>query len=225
MTRKVLNTLAVLFFPVIAAAAPITVHNTGVDASDVVVGAGQATAFWRLLSAPIGATEAIGSNPFAYFHPAYAADSATSKWVSPNASGNASVSGPGGPGDFSALYVYELQVDLTGFVPSSAVIAGAFATDNTGFIRLNGGPSVATSGYAGFGSLTSFILNSGFVAGVNSVQVGVYNQGNPTALRVQITSATADAGTEDVPEPASVALVGLGVVAIATRRRFARPKS
>jgi PEP-CTERM motif-containing protein len=197
-----------------ATAAPITVHNTGVNASNILVAAGLPTAFWTLLSAPAGATEVVGSNPFAFTHPAYAPNTATSGWVSPAASGNASV------GNFSnpALYVYALIINLTGLTPATAAITGNFATDNTGFINVNGGTTVATSSYAGFGSLTSFTMNSGFVAGLNTIQVGVWNQGNPTAFHVQFTSATASP-VSSVPEPSSLSLLGFSMVALAAFRR------
>jgi hypothetical protein len=191
----------------------LTVHNTGVDASDALVSPGAQTTYWTLLSAPGGATEAVGSNPFRYYIGAYAADSATSAWVSPAASGNASVTG---------LYVYRMLVDLTGVDPATAVITGQFSTDNDGFIRVNGGANAATSGFAGFGSLTSFTLNSGFIAGMNSIEVGVNNGGNPTALRVQFSSATA----APIPTPTMpewflmiLALILVSTVVVTLRRR------
>lgn len=216
MLRSLAFIVAILL-PVSAVAQSVVVHNTGVDNSDVLVSAGAQTSFWTLLSAPGGATEAAGSNAFRYFNGAYAPDSASSAWVSPNASGNASVGG---------LYVYQLLVDLTGIDPATVVITGQFSTDNDGFIRLNGGASVATSPFAGFGSLTSFTLNSGFVDGTNSIEVGVNNGGNPTAFRVEFSSAT---GTP-VPVPTmpdtlllilALILVGGGVFMLKQRVRMA----
>ena len=87
-------------------------------------------------------------------------------------------------------YVYRLPVDLTGIDPTTVVIAGQFATDNDGFIRVNGGANAATTAFAGFGSMTNFTLNSGFINGVNSIEVGVNNGGNPTSIHVLFTQAT-----------------------------------
>ena len=214
MSRLVALVTCLLFSVTVHAQTSLVVHNTGVDSSDVLVSPGAPGAFWTLLSAPSGATEAAGSSSFRYFNFAYAPDSSTSAWVSPGASGNASVSG---------LYVYQLLVDLTGIDPATVVITGQFATDNDGFIRVNGGASAATQGFSGFGSLTSFTLSSGFVAGINSIEVGVNNGGNPTAFRVEFASAT---GTPLPPVPAMppgflivLALILTGSLAWALRRR------
>jgi hypothetical protein len=213
MTR-ILAVVAAVLFPIAALAAPITVHNTGVDSTDTLVAMGAQTTFWTLLSAPVGATEAVGSDPFRFSHPAYVADSLESAWVSQAASGSASVGG---------IYVYELLVDLTGFDLSSVFITGAFSTDNDGFIRVNGGAAAATTGFADFGSLHAFTLDSGFLAGVNSIQVGVNNGGNPTAFRVEFSEASGTpVDPTAVPEPATLLLVGSGVAGIIARRRRQR---
>jgi len=103
-------------------ATPITVHNTGVNGSDVVQAIGAATSFWTLLSELVSASETRGGTPFRYFNGAYYADNAVSGWVSPTASGNA---GAGGN------YVYELAVDLTGFNLATVSISGTLAPTTT----------------------------------------------------------------------------------------------
>jgi hypothetical protein len=211
---RVIAFIAALLIPASGfAQVNLTVHNTGVNASDVLVSPGAQTTYWTLLSAPGGATEIVGSNPFRYYIGSYAADSSTSAWVSPAASGNASVTG---------IYVYRLLVDLTGVDPATAVITGQFSTDNDGFIRVNGGANAATSGFAGFGTLTNFTLNSGFIAGMNSIEVGVNNGGNPTAFRVQFASATAG----PIPTPTMpewflliLALILMSTIVVSLRRR------
>jgi hypothetical protein len=57
---------AVLSLPSLALAAPIPVHNTGVDSSNVLVASGGQASFWALSAKPITAVEAIGSNPFRF---------------------------------------------------------------------------------------------------------------------------------------------------------------
>jgi hypothetical protein len=209
--------VAAMLFPISALATPISVHNTGVNSSDVLVAPGAQTAFWTLLTEPVGASETIGSNPFRYFNGAYAADSATSAWVSPTSSGNAGVGGN---------YVYQLLIDLSGLDPTTAVITGRFGTDNDGFIDVNGGPAAASQGFAGFGVLTNFTLNSGFHAGINSIQISVDNGGDPTAFRAEFLRADANpvGGSTTVPEPTSMLLLGSGVVAAAARRRRQRSR-
>jgi hypothetical protein len=203
--------VASLLVPIVASAASITVHNTGVDSSVSLVASGQQTAFWELRSAPAGATEAPGSNPFAFTHFAYASNTATSQWVAPANSGNASVAG---------VYTYALTVDLTGLDPATAVITGFFATDNEGAISVNGAPPAATLGFEAFDTLSPFTLSSGFVAGLNTIEVSVNNAGNPTAFHVQFTSAVADPATSNpIPEPGSLVLLGSGLFAAMARRR------
>lgn len=154
------------------------------SAADVVQPIGSATSFWTLQSEPAGATETIGGTPFRYFNGAYYPDNSLSGWVSPTASGNAGVGGN---------YVYQLTVDLTGLNPATAVITGTFGTDNDGSISLNGNAAVATTCFACFGAATSFTFNSGFVAGQNFIRVTVNNGGDPTAFRVEFSTATSGA--------------------------------
>jgi hypothetical protein len=173
--------------PGLAAATSITVHNTGVNASNSLVAPGAQASFWALSAKPAAAVETIGSNPFRYFNGAYFADTATAAWVSPQADGNA---GPAG------TYTYDLVIDLTGLDPATASITGNFGTDNDGSISLNGNPPVATTGVASFGAPTPFTMNSGFVAGLNTIHLNVNNQGDPTAFFVAFTSAATGGGVQ-----------------------------
>jgi hypothetical protein len=196
---------AALSLPGLVSAAVITVHNTGVDSSDVLVAPGAQAAFWTLSAEPAGATEAIGSLPFRYFNGSYFADTATAAWVSPQASGNAGQAG---------IYTYDLVINLNGLDPATAVITGNFGTDNDGSVSLNGNAPVATTGVGAFGAPTPFTMNGGFVAGLNTIHLHVNNAGDPTAFFVSFTSATANANAVQVPVPALAwpALAGLALL-------------
>jgi len=196
---------AVLTFPGLASAAAIPVHNTGVNASNVLVAPGAQASFWTLSAKPAGAVEAIGSLPFRYFNGAYFPDTATAAWVAPQAGGNAGQAG---------IYTYDLVIDLTGSDPATASIVGTFGTDNAGSIFLNSNAPVASTGVGAFGAPTPFTINSGFVAGLNTIHLQVNNQGDPTAFFVSFTSATATATAVQVPVPAVSwpALAGLALL-------------
>jgi PEP-CTERM motif len=214
MSRKLLLSVGLLSGSFLSAAT-ITIHNTGVNGADVVQAIGSTTSFWNLASEPAGASEALGSNPFRYFNGAYYADNALSGWVSPGSTGNASVSG---------IYTYQLLINLTGFNPATASISGLFGTDNGGAMLLNG-VSVATTAFNAFGSGTAFSMTSGFIAGINTISIQTNNDpnagGNPTAFRVQFSSATADLVGSSVPEPSTFLLFTGGLAAAGLfRKRF-----
>src|SRR5260221_2199625 len=181
----------------IASASTITLHNTGVNSSDVLVAAGAGTSFWSLSANPAGASEAIGSNPFRYFNGSYFADTASAAWVSPGSTGNAGVGGN---------YTYDLVFDLTGFNLATVAISGIFGTDNDGSISLNSNAAAATTGFASFGATTGFSFTSGFLAGLNTIHVVVDNGGDPTAFFVQFNAGTGDSGGGSVPEPTTMIL-------------------
>ena len=191
-------------------ASPITVHNTGVNASDVLQPIGSTTSYWTLTSEPGTATETLGSNPFRYYNIAYFADDAVSGWVSPTASGNAGVGG---------FYTYQMTFDLTGFDPATAAISGIFGVDNDGSILLNGNV-VASQGFVNFSSPTAFTMNTGFLSGLNTISVRMDNGGDPSAFRVEFLTASANSiplvseSIPSVPEPGTGVLLTAGLAAI-----------
>jgi hypothetical protein len=135
----------------------------------------------------------------------WAADDATSKWISPN--GNEDTIEPSG------TYVYQTTFDLTGLNPTTAEISGSVWVDNEiSDIILNSTDTGFTSDT--YASPTSFTLDTGFVSGINILEFDVVNgplggAQNPTGLRVEMTgTATA------VPEPVegSLLMIGAGLL-------------
>jgi len=200
--------------PTAHAAVITTLFNTGVDASgNVVANATPGDLHYSLVTPGLtptiqAATSAIGypiaSGP-------WLADNTTSRWIGPE---GAQLSGV-----LNGKYIYQTTFNLTGFDHLTAVINGQFATDDAGgVIRLNGNPVGPAS--LGFSTWQAFSISTNFIAGLNTLQFEVINSGGgPTGLRVEMTG---EARASAVPEPASLALVALGLIGagLASRRRI-----
>jgi hypothetical protein len=141
-----------------------------------------------------------GQYPF----PAWLPNTSSAQWIGP-ASGGDEITH-----DALGVYEYQETFNLTGFHLATVALSGFFATDNTGYIQLNGVTVGPTS--SSFTSLTAFSLTSGFNPGINTIDFFVTNTPgtglNPTGLFVELS------GKGVVPEPASLGLVGLGLAAL-----------
>src|SRR5207249_2044082 len=91
--------------------------------------------------------------------------------------------------------------DLTGFTPTTAVLTGQFAADNSVTIKLNGNTVGPTA--PAFDTWTSFTINTGFVSGINTLDFIVNNVSGPTGLRVDISGTASPSGA---PPPINVTI-------------------
>ena len=191
-----------------AQAAPINIFNTGVDANgDVVAGGTVGDEHYTLTSDPNGTITGIKTaTAISEGYPIgpWLGDNSLSSWIGPN---TVDLVGPGG------LFTYQTTFDLSGLDHTTASILGRWATDDQGIdILINGTATGNTS--ASFGVFTDFTINSGFIAGVNTLDFVVTNGHGPTGLRVEITNANAVA----VDEPYALALLGLGLLGLGINR-------
>lgn len=157
------------------------VFSTGVGTNGLVLADGEADPHYTLVT---NATDVAVTVPvvhdstiFPIVTGPWVQNTTVSKWIGPLLN---TVEAAGGD------YAYRTQFDLTGFDPASAVILGAWATDNLGAgILLNGADTGLQNGNQ-FSVLTPFEIKTGLVAGTNTLVFLVNNAAaGYTALRVE----------------------------------------
>lgn len=206
MLRALILAAAVAAGVPAAAATITTLFNTGVDNAGVATTGNGVDLHWTLA----GGTAFNGGTNGNFPIGPWIADTSTSRWITPTA--NAGDSNPVTTFDFSTTF------NLTGFNVATASIGGTFAADDSATIFLNG-VQVGAVNQGGLSFLTNFTINSGFVAGVNTLTFSALNSGaGPTGVNV-VVAGTADVSA--VPEPAvwGLMVAGFGLVGVASRRR------
>jgi hypothetical protein len=117
-------------------------------------------------------------------HPAWAANDALSSWIGPVNPGTSDVA----PGE----YRYRTAFDLTGFDPGTVQVILRVAADNRLNNALLNGASTGISfvGFSGFSP--NFAINTGFVAGTNTLEFFTANDAttpNPAGFRAHLEGA------------------------------------
>lgn len=217
-SRGIVFAIAFLTMASAAQAGTIAIFNTGVAANGTPLPDGTlGDSHYALISVPGGTTDlrvrtAVGGFPIS----PWVGDTGLSAWIGPNnpnddpTSPTVEVDGPIG------MYVYRTTFDLTGFVPGTASLLGQWSMDDLGVnIRINGVSTGNTAPDPGFMTFSTFSINSGFIAGVNTLDFIVNNDGGPTGLRVEV----AGTATAQAPEPGSLLLLGAGFAGLCMLRR------
>jgi hypothetical protein len=180
----------------------ISIFGTGyVAGGSGLAAVGSVDGNFTLISCPAGAAcvsngngayEAFVTLTGQYPFPPWLPNTSFAQWVGPASGGNEKTK------DAPGLYDFRETFDLTGFSLSTVELSGAFATDNSAYIQLNGvtvGPTSSTSA-----SLTDFSLTSGFKKGINTLDFFVTNGPpggtyNPAGLFVELSGAGTRSGT------------------------------
>lgn len=165
-------------------------YNTGVDNDGFLIFDGFTDPHYKLVVNPddpaVVEPTIQDSTVFPIVGGPWIANSATSVWIGPRFETSAAAGGD---------YSYELEINLAGFDPTTAFIAGAWATDNTAVLFLNGA-STGVQNTGDFGNLSTFRVESGFVSGLNKIEFRVNNaSAGYTGLRVDNLRGGARRGT------------------------------
>lgn len=155
------------------------IYNTGLSDSHSLLADGLVDPHYKLVVNPDNpasiASVVQDSMLFPIVGGPWIQNSSTSKWIGPARNTIAAAAGN---------YSYQLAVDLTGYDPRTAVLAGRWATDDTGSIFLNGADTgISTTNF--FLSFSTFTLTNGFASGINLVEFRVSNGASWTGLRVE----------------------------------------
>lgn len=197
-----------------------SLYSTGVDDFHAPLISGSIDFHYQLISFPAGSGYDVNTYVADTSQPpidtGWASPGSNARWIAPT-SDVVNMPSATTTGD----YVYETIFDLTGFDHTTAVITGQWTADDTAPVMLlNDVPTgFALSGPGVFGTLHSFTLTSGFVAGFNSLKFQVNNavvgdSTNPCGLLIVMTGSA-----NVVPEPSTWVTLASGAFFAGLYRR------
>src|ERR1035441_6761052 len=167
--------------------APCQVFHTGMNGTTALLG-GALDPNFVLISVPTtptgAGTSALVMDP-SDIPGSYLAEGPNSQWIGPNEFGQDQPEG-----------VYHYQVTFLLCCTNGAEVSGQVAMDNTGGVYLNNNTQVASiAGSSAWSYWTQFTANSGFVPGLNTLDIYVTNNGSTedpgksqTGMRAEVTN-------------------------------------
>ncbi len=187
--------------PAAEAALIANLNNTGTSGGVALVGAGVADPNYSLIVQPGSSTAVtVDHTIWPIFGGPWVPNNGFSRWIGPDQSSQ----GPVGNYTYRTTFTVPANANL-----STVNVSGLWGTDDPSVdIYINGNSTGNVS--AGFMSLVPFSVTNNFVFGLNTLDFALFNAGGPTGLRVDRI-----VGTYRIPEPASVCLVGVVLVAAA----------
>lgn len=193
-------------------AAVVGLRNTGVDAGGVVLANNTVTDNnYSLTTVPVGAaTVPVAKSSAGGFPiPPWLADNALSAWIAPT---NLST----GTSDVG-LYIYSMSFTVATDL-ATTLIHGQWASDNEAVMKINGNTVSSSPDFLSWTAF-SFGAASGLVSGLNVLTFEVTNNESVTGLRVEISGEDGNIIESAVPEPASLAMWGLGALVMGAARK------
>lgn len=162
-------------------------YATGVNSLNTVLPQGSVDPHWTIAKSP----DPSFPGPDAYLFKLqssynYAPNSSKSAWISARPQGNSA----------AGLYTYRLTFDLTGFSANTAIVKGRFwSNDEVQNAYINGNALGFKNTVSGKQYPTGFVISSGFLSGLNTLDFIVKTDNQDSAFRAEVSGTASNSGS------------------------------